>query len=376
MKTKIKIPFGDLKIPKESRKYIKQALDENYISGGPRVKILEKSWGELFDYKHNLAVSNGTCADMAACMTLYDLGAKRDDEIIAPALGFIAVGNSILAAGFKPKFVDIERETLNINPDLIEESITDKTKAIMTVHNMGKPCDMTKIKKIARKHDLFVIEDCCEAHGAKYKDKFVGSFGDVSTFSFYVAHLISCGDGGMVSTNSKKIYNILTSIKNHGRKPGDLYFNHIRLGLNFRMNDLTASIGIPQLVDFWSIYQRRKKNLYYLLNKLNDLKDIIYFNKEETYEDICPHAFSMTLKNPKHNYRKLYSYLESKGIQCKRNFGSIPTQHKAFEFLGYKLGDFPEAEYVGDNGLHFGIHQYLNRGDLDHIVKVVKEYFK
>ena len=116
--------------------------------------------------------------------------------------------------------------------------------------------------------------------------------------------------------------------------------------------------------------------MIYLTDKTKDLEEFAYFVKEEPNEIVSPHAFSLTLKNPRFNYQKLYSFLESKGVQCKRNFGSMPTQHKAFKFLGYKLGEFPEAEYVGDNGLHFGIHQYLSKENLDYASDVLHEYFK
>jgi dTDP-4-amino-4,6-dideoxygalactose transaminase len=371
----MKIAFGDLIVSEEAKRHVKEVVDSNFISGGPKIKLLEDEWGKLFDYKHSMAMSNGTDADMAACMTLYDKGAKRGDEIIAPALAFASVGNSILAAGFKPVFVDIERKTLNINPDKIEEKINDKTKAIMAVHTMGKPCDMDKITNLAKKHKLRVLEDCCEAHGAKYNDKFIGTFGDAAAFSYYVAHIVSCGDGGMISTNNSEVYESLRSIKYHGREPGSLYFDHIKFGFNFRMNDLTASIGLPEIKNFNEIFDKRKENLYYLLEKTKDLEDLAYFNLEEDHETISPHAFSLTLKDPKHNYKGLYDHLEKNEIQCKRNFGSMPTQHNAFAFMGHKLGEFPEAEYVGNNGLHFGIHQFLEREHLDYTSEVLHKYF-
>src|SRR3989344_8921692 len=372
----MKIEFGDLKVSKESVKHLKEVIESNNISGGIKVKKLEEKWGKLFNYKYNLAVSSGTSADIAACMTLYDFGAKPGDEIIAPACAFAAVGNSIRAAGFKPAFVDIKKETLNINSNKIEEKINNKTKAIMAVHTMGKPCDMDTIVKIANKNKLYVIEDCCEAHGGKYKNQFVGTFGDFATFSFYVAHIVSCGDGGMISTNNKEIFEVLTSIKYHGRKPNSLYFDHLRYGLNFRINDLTASIGIPEIEKFWKTFNKRKDNFYYLKEKTKDLEDLVFFTEEDSNETISPHAFSMTLKHPKLNYSKFYQFLENNSIRCKRNFGSMPTQHGAFAYLGHKLGEFPEAEYVGDNGLHFGIHQFLNKKDLDYVSDKLHEYFK
>lgn len=373
----MRISFGDLKVSSESRKHIEDCINSNKISGGEKTKLLENAWGNLFDYKYNVAVSSGTSADMAALMTLYDtVNAKLGDEIIAPALAFAAVGNSIRAAGFTPKFVDIERETMNINPELIEEKITPKTKAIMIVHTMGKPCEMKKIGDIADKYKLRIIEDCCEAHGGKYNDKFLGKFGDAAAFSFYVAHIVSCGDGGIVSSNSEEIRDLIDSVKHHGRKPRTLYFDHLRYGLNFRMNDLTASIGIPEINNFWNIFNKRKENLNYLKESTKDLEEELLFVEEESHEIVSPHAFSITLKDPKRNHSKMYSFLESKGIQCKRNFGSMPTQHKAFEYLGHKKGEFPEAEYVGNNGLHFGIHQFLEKNDLDYASEILHRYFK
>jgi len=371
-----KIKFGDLKINSEAKNIINKALDSNYVSGGPLIEELEKEWGRLFGYKYNVAVSNGTDADIAACLCLYDFGAKRDDEIIVPALAFASVGNSVLAAGFKPVFVDIKRETLNIDPEKIEEKISSKTRAIMVVHTMGKPCEMEIIQNLAKKYNLKIIEDCCEAHGAKYKDKFVGQFGDVASFSYYVAHVISGGDGGMCSTNNPEIYEILLSLKNHGRKAYSIYFDHIRHGLNFRINILPAAIVLSGINNFWTVFNKRKENLYYLLEKTKTLKDFAFFNSEEPHEKVSAHAFSLVLKDPKYDYKKLYKFLEDNSIECKRNFGSMPTQHKAFEFLNHKLGEFPEAEYVGDNGLHFGIHQYLSEQDLDYAANILNNYFQ
>ena len=370
----MKIEFGDLRIGEIAKNHINDALKTNWISRGPKVKQFEENWGKLFNYKYNIATSSGTDADINACAVLHDFGAKRGDEIIVPALSFIATSNAVLAAGFIPRFVDVEKHTLNINPKLIEQAITDKTKAIMVVHTMGKPCEMDTISKIAKKHNLLLFEDACESHGAKYKDKFVGHWSDIACFSFYAAHLVCSGEGGMLSTNNEQIAKILRSTSDHGRE--GIYFDHIRFGLNSKMNDLEASVGLEGLEEFWQTFNKRKDNLYYLLNKLSDLKKFAYFNLEEENDTISPHAFSITLKDPKYNYKALYSCLEDNSVRCKRNFGSIPTQHKAFAFLNHKLGEFPEAEYIGDNGLHFGIHRYLSKEDLDYVSDLLHKYFE
>ena len=372
----MRINFGDLFIGDVAKDRIKKALDKNWVTQGENVKEFEERFAKQFGYKHAISTSSGTDACLASLASLYEFGAKRGDEVIVPATTFVATANAVLAAGFKPKFVDVEIKTLNINPDLIEENITDKTCALMPVHLMGKPCDMDSIIKISKKYNLKIIEDSCEAHGAKYKDKYIGTIGDMGAFSFYVAHLVICGEGGMVVTDDDDIANVVRSVKTHGRPTGSIYFDFQRFGLNLRMNDLTAAIGIEGIQNFKETFKKRKDNMYKLLDLTEDLKEFIYFIKEEDYEVVCPHAFPIVVKDKKYNCKKLYSFLESKGIQSKTLFGSLPTMHKAFEFMGCKSKDFPMAEYVGENGVHFGIHQYLTDDDLNYISDVLHSYFK
>ena len=372
----MKINFGDLIIGDIAKDRINKAINKNWVSEGDNVREFEEKFANLFGYNHAIATSSGTDACIACLGSLYGFGAKRGDEIIVPASTFVATANAVVAAGFTPKFVDIELDTLCINTKKIEENITEKTKAIMPVHLMGKPCEMDTILKIAKNHDLKVIEDCCEAHGAKYKDKYIGTIGDMGAFSFYCAHLVICGEGGAVVTNNDEIASIVKSVKTHGRPTGSIYFDFQRFGLNLRMNELTAAIGIEGIEHFEETFKKRKHNLYTLLELTENLSDYAYFIKEEIDEIVCPHAFPLVLKDPKYNLENLYKYLESKGIQCKTLFGSLPTQHNAFKFLGHKIGDFPVAEYVGQNGLHFGIHQYLTDEHLSYIHGELESYFK
>ncbi|OGO04836.1 MAG: hypothetical protein A2Y60_02425 [Chloroflexi bacterium RBG_13_54_9] len=372
----MRIMFGELKVGNLARKYIQRALDENWVSEGANVREFEQRFTDKFGYEYAIATSSGTDADICSCASLYDFGAKRGDEIITPALAFVAVANSILAAGFTPKFVDIELDTLNIDPSKIEEAITNRTRAIMVVHTMGKPCEMDAILEIAKAHNLRVIEDACEAHGATYKGRVVGAMGDMGTFSFYAAHLIVCGEGGMVVTNNEEIAHVVGSVKSHGRPFGSIYFDFQRFGFNSRMNELTAAVGLEGLEHFDETFNIRKANLCKLLKLTEELADYCYFLKEERFEKVSAHAFPLVLKEAKHDCARLYGYLESKGIQCKTLFGSLPTQHKAFRFLGYEHGQFPWAEYAGENGLHFGIHQYLTDDDLLYISGALRSFFK
>lgn len=374
----MRINFGDLQIGDIAKEYFQRIFDKNWASEGDNVKEFEGKFAKKFEYRHAIATSSGTDADTCCCASLYDIAnAKRGDEIIVPALCFVACANSVLAAGFVPKFVDIELETLNIDPFKIENAITDKTRAIMAVHTMGKPCEMNKILKIAKDYNLKIIEDACEAHGAIYKNQNIGTIGDMGTFSFYTAHQIVCGEGGMVVTNDDEIADIIRSVKSHGRPPGNIYFDFQRIGFNSKMNDLEAALGLEGIAKFDEHFNKRKENLYKLLELTEDLSEYFYFIKEEDYEKISPHAFPLVIKNENEIDRNnLYKCLESEGIQCKTLFGSLPTQHNAFKFLDYKYGQFPVAEYVGNNGLHFGMHQYLNEDDLYFISDVLHKYFE
>jgi dTDP-4-amino-4,6-dideoxygalactose transaminase len=376
VKQKTRITFGDLRIGATAKTLINEALYHNWITEGRNTEMFEDRFCELFGYKHAIAVGSGTMADIAACLALYEYGAMRGDEIIVPALSFAATANSVLVAGLAPKFVDCRIDTLNIDEDKTEAAITPKTKAIMVVHTLGKPCEMKKIQTLAWRYNLKLIEDCAEAHGAQYDGVTVGHFGNIGAFSFYVAHPIVAGEGGMVVTDNDKIAQIIRSVKNHGRPFGSIYFDFQRLGLNLRMNDLTAAIGIESLENFKEAVEIRRRNWQYLSELVQPLSKYCHFVREGVNEIMCPFAFTLVLKKNEYILPNLYKYLEDNGIQCKRIFGSLPTQHQAFKFLGYKLGDFPNAEYVGNEGLHFGVHQYLTKEDMEYVAEMLTEYFR
>ncbi len=392
----MKIPFGTISITEESKDLINKILDSGRVSSGKYVREFEERFAELVGTKEAVAVSSGTDADALALAVLYDFGAKRGDEIILPALSFVATGNAVLHAGFKPVFVDIERETLNINPKEIEKAITKKTKAIFPVHLMGKPAEMDEIKKIAKKYNLFVIEDAAESHGGEYKGKNVGTLGDLAAFSTYVAHLVSTIEGGVVVTDREDFAEILRSLRAHGRackckvctlniKGGycpkrfqqgeDVRFLFERIGYSAKMNELEAAIGLGNLDIYNEILEKRRKNLIYLKNKFEKFKPYLTTIKEGKDEKIGPHAFPIIIQEGAPFTRnELADYLEKNEIETRHLFSSMPTQCQGFSFLGYKLGDFPNAEYIGKQGLHIGVHQDLNEEHLNYFIETVDKF--
>lgn len=377
-KTSVKpyrITFGHIEVGESGLRYLNEALKRNWVSEGANVQRFEEGFARKFGYPYTIATSSGTDAGIVSMASLLEKGAKRGDEVITPALAFVSTANCILAAGLVPKFVDVELETLNINPELIETAIAPKTRAIQVVHTMGKPCRMDEILDIAKRHKLLVIEDSCEAHGATYKGRFVGGMGDLGLFSFYAAHIICSAEGGMITTNDPELVQLCRSVRSHGRRGGQLYFHFDRVGFNSKMNDLEAAIGLEGLEMFDWTFATRRRLMQRLRELLAPLRDRLILYTDGPDEVICPHAFPLVLRDENGDIGGLYDRLERRGIQCKTLFGSLPTQHQAFSFLGYSEGDFPVAERIGRTGLHFGIHQYLTDDDIEFIAGSIRDYF-
>ncbi len=373
-KAKFKVPFGTVSITDDAHKLINEALKTKWVTRGKYVREFEERFAQLFGVKEAVAVSSGTDADALSCAVLYDFGAQRGDEIIVPALSFVATGNAVFQAGFSPVFVDVKRETLNIDPDKIEGAVTSKTRAIMPVHLMGKPAAMDEILKIAKKHNLRVIEDAAEAHGAEYKGKKIGSLGDMAAFSLYAAHIVTTIEGGIVITNNSQIADALRSLRNHGIE-GKFQFK--RIGFSAKMNEIEAAVGIGNIKIFDQILGKRRRNLLYLIEKFRQFEEYFITIKEEADEKIGPHAFSIIVReNAGFTKDEFVAFIEDAGVDSRNLFYSIPTQCSNYAFLGKKLGDFPEAEYCSDHGTHIGIHQDIELEDLDYVERVVKDFLK
>ncbi len=397
-KRPVTVPFGTLSINGKSRALVNKVLDSNRVSCGKYVREFEKRFAELVGAKEAVALSSGTDADALALAVLYDFGAHRGDEVIVPALSFVATGNAVLQAGFTSVFVDIERNTLNIDPLKIEAAITNKTRALMPVHLIGKPAAMDAINRIAKRHKLIVIEDAAEAHGAEYKGRNAGTLGDMAAFSLYVAHIITSIEGGIVTTNRKDYAEILRSLRSHGRackcdkcvlntasaycakrfkygSSNDIRFVFERIGYSSKMNELEAAIGLGNLSDYHSILARRRKNLGYLTDKFKRFAPYLLTIEAGAKEKIGPHAFPVIIQECAPFTREdMTAYLEKNGVETRTLFSSMPTQCPGYKFLGYELGDFPNAEYIGNNGFHIGVHQDLKQRELDYFLKSVADF--
>ena len=393
-----KVPFGTITITETAKRLINESLEGKNISCGRLVRQFENQFASLVGATEAVAVSSGTDADILALAVLHDFGAKRGDEVIVPALSFVATGNAIVHAGFTPVFVDIERETLNIDPSKIEAVITPRTRAIMPVHLMGKPAEMDTINAIAKQHGLVVVEDAAEAHGAVYKGRQAGSLADLSAFSTYVAHIITTGEGGVVSTSNMEYGEVLRSLRSHGRNCNckhcilnsgadycakrfrgeggeDVRFTFDRIGYSCKMNELEAAIGIGAMDVYHEILKKRHDNLIHVLNRFDRFAPWLSTIKEESHEKIGPHAIPIIINEEAPFTRaQLTQYLEKNGIETRTLFVSMPTQCPGFEYLGYKLGQFPNAEYIGHHGIHIGVHQDVGIEEMEYVLNSLYDF--
>ena len=394
----MRIPFGTISVTEKSKDLIVEILESNRLSSGKYVREFEKKFADVVGATEAVAVSSGTDAVALALAVLYDFGAERGDEIIVPALSFVATGNAILQAGFRPVFVDIDRKSLNIDPSRIESAITDRTRAIIPVHLMGKPAEMDAVNRIARQNNLYVIEDAAEAHGAVYKGRKIGTLGDMAAFSLYVAHIITTVEGGIVTTDKPDFAGVLRSLRSHGRackcescvlntasaycakrfKHGDnsdIRFMFERIGFSTKMNEMEAAVGIGNIDAYDDILRKRRQNLYYLMEAFRKFEPYLSTIEKEPYEEIGPHALPIIVgEQARFPRNKLVEHLEKNGIDTRSLFSSMPTQCAGFGFMGHKTGDFPNAEYIGEHGIHVGVHQDLGMPECDHFLNTVEQF--
>ncbi len=364
----MKVPYTSFKkiISDNKNEYTKKFLKTlnvgNYINGKECSKF-ESNFAKFCSVKFASGTSNGTCA---LRMGIEELNLKQGSEIITPPNSFIASTSSIIKANLIPKFVDIS-EDWNINVDLIEQAITKNTKAIMAVHLTGRPAKMDLICSIAKKYNLFVIEDAAQSFGAKLKNKKVGSYGDFGCFSLHpLKNLFSFGDGGMIVSNKKSFIKNINIRKNHGLSKRDTcdFFS-----CNCRLDEIHASILNVQLKQINKInsYKRKIAKIY------NDnLKDYVVIPSEN--EDEYHVYQTYIIFSEKRN--KLQDYLKKKSIQSLVHYPTPIHLQPAAKFLGYKKGSFPVTEKLSSQVLSLPSFLGMSENQIDYVIKNIKNFFK
>ena len=348
---------------KEILSVIKKVLSKGNLVLTPELQNFENSICKFTKAKYCLGLNSGTDALM---MSMWSLGITKGDEVITSPISFIASTSSIIHLGAKPVFVDVG-EDLNLNVDLIERAITKKTKAIMPVHWTGRICDMNKIIKIAKKHNLFIIEDAAQAMGSYYKKKHAGTFGKISAFSTHpLKNLNALGDGGFIITNEKKLYDKIKLYRNHGLKSRD---NVEIAGVNSRLDSLQAEILNFRLKRLKNIINRRNKNVK-LYKKLITSMKVKIIDTKKFYNDA--HVMFITLSEKRDELQK---YLSKNGIQSLVYYKTPLHLHKATRYLGYKRRDFPIAEKLAQKVLSFPHHQHLTKKEITYVANKINSFY-
>lgn len=327
------------------------------LSLGPKLQEFEQAFAAYIGRKHAVAVNSGT-SGLFLCMLALDI--KPGDEVITTPFTFIASATPIMMAGAKPVFVDIDGETLNIDPSKIASAITEKTKAILPVEIFGNPAGFDKICTIARKHNLPVIEDSCEALGSALKGTKTGTFGKMSVFAFYPNKQITTGEGGMILTDDDALADMCISLRNQGRSKSNTWLCHERLGYNFRLSDINCALGIVQLSRIEQIKAKRRQVAQWYQEMLADEKRLIVPSESEGC-DISWFVFVVRLAD-KFTLEKRNSILQKmteRGIQVSNYFPPVHLQPLMAARFGYKKGDFPITESVSQRTISIPFYNNL-----------------
>lgn len=352
-------------IEDEERRAVNEVIESGMLAQGPKVAELEESWAEYCGVKHALAVNSGTAAIHCA---LYAAGVREGDEVITTPYSFIATINPILMLGAHPVLVDIDEETFNIDASKIESAITEKTKAIVPVDLYGQPCDWTELQEIAKKHNLKIIEDACQAIGAEYKGIKTGSLGDFGCFSLYATKNIMCGEGGVVTTNSDEAATAIRSFRQHGMVAP---YEYADLGYNYRMSDLHGAIAIEQLKKVEDFTKKRQENA----RKLNDALAGVAGIKIPTISENRSHVYHQyTILLDKEMQRDQFiASLRDKGVGAGIYYPKPLHTYPHIAKLGYKFGDFPVAEDLAARVVSLPVHPKVTDEDIEIIAAAVKE---
>ena len=386
--------------------YMVDASLDGWLTTGRFNDQFEEELANFIGVKSLITVNSGSSANLVAFTTLTspklgDRAIKKGDEVIGVAAGFPTTVNPIVQFGAIPVFVDVDLKTHNINAELIEAAITPKTKAIMLAHTLGNPFNLEKVKELCNKHNLWLIEDCCDALGAEYDGKHVGTFGDIATCSFYPAHHITMGEGGAVFSNNSELMTIAESFRDWGRdcycKPGcddtcgkrfdqqlgslpqgyDHKYTYSHLGYNLKISDMQAACGLAQLKRLPEFIKKRNANFAYLSNRLSTLTDFIELTTPTENSKPSWFGFPITVKGDSGvNRVDLTKYLDQNKIGTRLLFAGNLTRQPYFEDIEYRVvGDLINTDITMSRTLWLGIYPGLDTTQLDYIAEKMEDFF-
>jgi len=365
------IPLSSPDITELEISYVTQVLKTPNLSLGPKLVEFEARMAQFIGVRHAVAVNSGTSA---LHLIIRALGIKDGDEVITTPFSFISSANCILFERAKPVFVDIDSLTLNFDVNRIEGKITGKTRAILAVDIFGYPVEWNRLEQIAKEHHLKLVEDSCEALGAEYKEKKLGTFGEAATFAFYPNKQMTTGEGGIIVTNNEEIAKLCRSMRNQGRGDSDEWLAHERLGYNYRISDINCALGIAQLERIEGILAKREQVAQMYNMRLKDWTEArIPFSSPEVKRSWFVYVVTLADRYSQENRDNVLQELRRRGIGCSNYFTPIHLQPFYAEMFGFKKGDFPVTEYISERTIALPFYNNLGEDEIDFVVRNLKE---
>lgn len=362
-----KILVANPDIGAEEEEILREVIRSKWISSkGPHVRRFEEEFAQWLGVKHAIAVSNGT---VALHLALLAIGVGRGDEVIVPDLTFASPANMVILTGARPVLVDVTREYWCINPVDLKRKITEKTKAIIVVHLYGHPADMDEVLEIAKENNIYVIEDAAEAHGAEYKGKKVGTFGDVATFSFYANKIITTGEGGMIVTDNDELADKIKLMRDHGMRPR---YWHIVLGFNYRMTGLQAALGLAQLSKINKLIERKRQIAKIYEGILNGLPGIrLHPSMPWAKPSYWLYSILIEKKHFGLSRDELMTKLAEKGIETRRFFYPLHTM-PVFKQYANVYHDYETSSYLSEHGLSLPSGPQISDEEVIYVAETIK----
>jgi perosamine synthetase len=345
-----------------------KVLRSGRLSIGPFVEEFERRFADYVGTEYAVAVSSGT-AGLHLCICAAGIGAG--DEVITTPFSFVASANCVLYERAKPVFADIDERSLNIDPQQAVAAVSDRTRAILPVHIFGRPSALTELGTICRRHNLALIEDACEALGAQYRGSKVGGFGDAAVFGFYPNKQMTMGEGGVIATNNREWDVKLRSLRNQGRDEMGTWLRHESLGFNYRLNEMSAALGVSQLSRIDQLLERRNRVAAMYSGRLQDVPGLALLGPVDANSRLSWFVFIVRLEKGI-SRSKVIQYLKDRGIPTRVYFPPIHLQPYFVDRFGYREGDFPIAERVARSTLALPFHANMSEADIEQVAAALK----
>ena len=363
-----RIPLSSPDIQAEDVELVTRVLRSNRLSIGPFVKQLERDFADYIGTKYAVAVTNGT-SGLHLCMRAAAIA--EGDEVITTPFSFIASANCMLYERATPVFVDIDEASLNIDPALVARAVTGRTRAVLPVHIFGQPCAMDELQAICRDRNFALVEDACEAVGAEYKGRKVGTFGKAAVFSFYPNKAMTLGEGAIVTTDDPHWAELMQSLRNQGRGDGGTGYSSDRLGYNYRLDEMSAALGVAQLKRLDRLLAQRQAVASKYTELLRRVPGVTVKGAVPSTTRMSWFVFVIHL-DPHIDRDRVMEQLESRGIPSRVYFTPIHLEPYYRKRFGFKPGDFPVAERVAASILALPFHANLSDAEMDEVVDALQ----